>query len=406
MDFEPLSQLNMIIMGVQKNTENFIRDTFSITNAIYNSKNNSYELLKPEKEFESKKEYKKYISKYSNNICTLYKSDYIEEEDKLGTLLLDFLKYDFNNFDSFCKFVYKYGLPAISFNIEPNNNSNNPFNDCPKLNIKNDKNNIFYTEKDFLKVCKDNFKKRAKILIDYQTRFDAIIRFINNLFNLDYLDDLSIGERFYIYQMCDAPYYLGISTILLASATISYGINPMKDFGIPKEFKLEDFENFEKKAILLAKDIKSHPKEYNKKPSIYLKFNCTTIETACFISILHLVQNNTPIVICKNCGNYFIPSSKKNTLYCNNVFENGKTCQEIGAMITYNEKLKKDEITSLYRKTLSAKKMLANRNPDIPMYLEKYEQWKKEANEFKQDIKNGLKTEEEFKNWIEETRKK
>ena len=75
-------------------------------------------------------------------------------------------------------------------------------------------------------------------------------------------------------------------------------------------------------------------------------------------------------------------------------------------MITYNDKLKKDEVTALYRKTLSAKKMLANRNPDIPMYLEKYEKWKEETNKFKQDIKNGLKTEEQFKQWIEETRKK
>lgn len=49
--------------------------------------------------------------------------------------------------------------------------------------------------------------------------------------------------------------------------------------------------------------------------------------------------------------------------------------------------------------------MLANRNPDIPMYLEKYEQWKKEANEFKKDIKQGKRTEEEFLKWIEETRK-
>ena len=68
--------------------------------------------------------------------------------------------------------------------------------------------------------------------------------------------------------------------------------------------------------------------------------------------------------------------------------------------------LKKDEIISLYRKTLSAKKMLANRNPDIPMYLEKYEKWKNEANKFKKDIKQGLRTEEEFLKWIEETRKK
>lgn len=135
-------------------------------------------------------------------------------------------------------------------------------------------------------------------------------------------------------------------------------------------------------------------------------FNCHIIESACFITLLELIKNDTPIYVCKNCGKYFIPSSKKNTLYCNNIYEHGKTCQEIGAMITYNEKLKKDEINTLYRKTLSAKKMLANRNPDIPMYLEKYEKWKEEANKFKQDIKNGLKTEEQFKQWIEETRKK
>ena len=39
------------------------------------------------------------------------------------------------------------------------------------------------------------------------------------------------------------------------------------------------------------------------------------------------------------------------------------------------------------------------------MYLEKYEQWKKEANQFKKCIKEGKKTEEEFKEWIENTKK-
>lgn len=405
MDLELFASINMIIMGVNKNTEEFTRDTFSTVNALYNSNNNTYTLLKTEKEFNSENEYKKYISKYSNKICKLYKSDYVEEKQKLGTLLLDFLKYDFTNFDSFCNFVYKYGLPAISFNIALTTKLDNPFKSCSKLNIVNDKKNIFYTEEDFRKACKKNFKKRSEILIDYQTRFDAIIRFVNNIFNLDYLNNLSIPERFYIYQKCDALYYIGFSTILFSAATVSYGITPMKDFGIPKNPKPEDFKDFEKKAISLAKHMKCHPQEYNKNTDIYINFNCYSIETVCLISILHLVQNNTPISICRNCGNYFIPSSRRNTLYCDNIFENGKTCQEIGAMIAYNEKLKKDEITSLYRKTLSAKKMLANRNPDIPMYLEKYEQWKKEANQFKKDIKDGKKTEEEFKQWIEETRK-
>lgn len=49
--------------------------------------------------------------------------------------------------------------------------------------------------------------------------------------------------------------------------------------------------------------------------------------------------------------------------------------------------------------------MTANRNPDIPLYLEKYEKWKTEANQFKQDIKFGKKTQEQFKEWLEKTRK-
>ena len=99
-----------------------------------------------------------------------------------------------------------------------------------------------------------------------------------------------------------------------------------------------------------------------------------------------------------------IPENRNSSIYCNRIYKDKKTCKEIGANIAYNEKLKKDEVNALYRKTLSAKKMLANRNPDIPMYLEKYEKWKAEANQFKQDIKSGIKTQEEFKQWIEETK--
>ena len=177
-------------------------------------------------------------------------------------------------------------------------------------------------------------------------------------------------------------------------------------FSILNENMIFIDSSFEENVKNIAQKLKNDSRKYDNDIFSSLSFNCHTIETACLITLLELIKHDTPIYVCKNCGKYFIPSSKKNTLYCNNIYEHGKTCQEIGAMITYNEKLKKDEINSLYRKTLSAKKMLANRNPDIPMYLEKYEKWKNEANKFKKDIKQGLRTEEEFLKWIEETRKK
>lgn len=401
MKFDVVSRIYYMKMSTINNIELFTRDSFSTVNATYNKANDTYTILKERNEFKTKKEYTKYLSTYSDSICKLYKSDFTDEKNKLGTTLLKFLNYDFTNFNSFVEFIYNYGLPGLVFNSDTMDMTN-PFNEYANLNITNDKENIFFTEKDFISACKNNYEERKKILIEYQSQFKKIINFINNLSDLDYLKCFSLAERFYIYKQVDFANYSDMSIVLNSYISLAYDVQPMKYLIINS---YPDKGNFEENAKTISKYIKNYPTEYNDENFIFLCFNCHVIEAACFISIIELIKNNTPIYICKNCGNYFIPSSKKNTLYCNNIYEHGKTCQEIGAMITYNEKLKKDEINSLYRKTLSAKKMLANRNPDIPMYLEKYEQWKKDANQFKKDIKIGLKTEEEFKNWIEETRK-
>lgn len=402
MKFDIVSRIYYMKMSTINNIELFTRDAFSTVNATYNKANDTYTILKERNEFKTKKEYTKYLSTYSDSICKLYKSDFTDEKNKLGTTLLKFLNYDFTDFNSFVEFIYNYGLPALVFN-NGDKDIGNPFNEYTNLNITNDKKNIFLTEKDFILVCKNNYEERKEFLIDYQTQFKTIINFINNLLNLEYLENLSIAERFFIYKQADFTNYSDMSIVLNSYISLAYDVEPMKYLNMNLR---PNKGNFEKKAKALSEYIKNYPTEYNDELFISLCFNCHIIEAACFISILELIKNNTPIYICKNCGNYFIPSSKKNTLYCNNIYEHGKTCQEIGAMITYNEKLKKDEINSLYRKTLSAKKMLANRNPDIPMYLEKYEEWKNEANKFKKDIKQGKRTEEEFKKWIEETRKK
>lgn len=402
MKFDIVSRIYYMKMSTINNIELFTRDSFSTVNATYNKATNTYTILKERNEFKTKKEYTKYLSTYSDSICKLYKSDFTDEKNKLGTTLLKFLNYDFTNFNSFVEFIYNYGLPALVFN-NGDKDIDNPFNEYTNLNITNDKENIFLTEKDFILVCKNNYEERKEILIDYQSQFKTIINFINNLSNLDYLKCFSIAERFFIYKRADFTNYSDMSIVLNSYISLAYDIESMKYLNMNL---CTNQGNFEEKAKAISEYIKNYPTEYDDELFPSICFNCHIIESACFISILELIKNNTPIYICKNCGNYFIPSSKKNTLYCNNIYEHGKTCQEIGAMITYNEKLKKDEINSLYRKTLSAKKMLANRNPDIPMYLEKYEEWKNEANKFKKDIKQGKRTEEEFKKWIEETRKK
>lgn len=402
MKFDIVSTIYYMKLHITDNKELFTRDSFSTVNASYDKINNTYTILKERNEFKTKKEYNKYLSTYSSSICKLYKSDFVSEVNELGTLLLKFVNYDFTDFNRFVEFVREYGIPGIDF-YDVNKGPSNPFNKYINLNITNDKKNIFLTENDFIIVCKKIFEKRKKILIKYQSEFKKLINFTNNLSNLDYLSDFSIADRFYIYKYANDD-YMDMSLELSIFITLLYDVEPLKDFNPHLFYHVKS--SFEENAKTIAEKLKSSHQKYDNDLFLSFCFNCHTIESACFITLLELIKNNTPIYICKNCGKYFIPSSKKNTLYCDNIYEHGKTCQEIGAMITYNEKLKKDEINALYRKTLSAKKMLANRNPDIPIYLEKYEKWKEEANKFKDDIRQGLRTQEDFKNWIEKTRKK
>ena len=402
MKFDIVSTIYYMKLHITDNKELFTRDSFSTVNASYDKINDTYTILKERNEFKTKKEYNKYLSTYSSSICKLYKSDFVSKVNELGTLLLKFVNYDFTDFNRFIEFVREYGIPGIDF-YDVNKGPSNPFNKYINLNITNDKKNIFLTENDFIVVCKKIFEKRKKILIKYQSEFKKLINFTNNLSNLDYLSDFSIADRFYIYKYANDD-YMDMSLELSIFITLLYDIEPLKDFNPHSFYHVKS--SFEENAKTIAEKLKSSHQKYDNDLFLSFCFNCHTIESACFITLLELIKNDTPIYVCKNCGKHFIPSSKKNTLYCDNIYEHGKTCQEIGAMITYNEKLKKDEVNALYRKTLSAKKMLANRNPDIPMYLEKYERWKEEANKFKDDIKQGLKTQEDFKNWIEETRKK
>lgn len=402
MKFDIVSTIYYMKLHIANDREIFTRDSFSPVIASYNKNNDTYTILKERNEFKTKKEYNKYLSTYSNSICKLFKSDFVSEANELGTLLLKFINYDFTDFNCFVEFVREYGIPGIDF-YDVNKGPSNPFNKYINLNITNDKKNIFLTENDFIIVCKKIFEKRKKILIKYQSEFKKLINFTNNLSNLDYLSDFSIADRFYIYKYANDD-YMDMSLELSIFITLLYDIEHLKDFNPHSFYHVKS--SFEENAKTIAEKLKSSHQKYDNDLFLSFCFNCHTIESACFITLLELIKNDTPMYVCKNCGKHFIPSSKKNTLYCDNIYEHGKTCQEIGAMITYNEKLKKDEVNALYRKTLSAKKMLANRNPDIPMYLEKYEKWKEEANNFKKDIREGLRTQEDFKKWIEETRKK
>lgn len=126
------------------------------------------------------------------------------------------------------------------------------------------------------------------------------------------------------------------------------------------------------------------------------------LEGIMFATFFELVRRNKVVRKCKNCGRYFIPGNRSDTLYCDNPSPEAPemTCKEYGTRRLWYERQKEDELATLSRKIASAKGMLAKRNPDIPEYAASYEYFKAERLLWKKAVEEGSKTKEEYREWL------
>ena len=120
------------------------------------------------------------------------------------------------------------------------------------------------------------------------------------------------------------------------------------------------------------------------------------------VSFFDIGSRGKTIRQCKNCGKYFIPIKRADTLYCDNPSPEAPemTCKEYGSRRLWYERQKDDELATLSRKIASAKGMLAKRNPDISEYAESYEYFKKQRLLWMKEVKAGHKTREEYREWL------
>ncbi len=54
------------------------------------------------------------------------------------------------------------------------------------------------------------------------------------------------------------------------------------------------------------------------------------------------------ITLCQNCNRFFEPKTKKVTLYCDRVTENGMTCKKVGAVSKYQNSIDDDSVLKKY----------------------------------------------------------
>lgn len=70
-----------------------------------------------------------------------------------------------------------------------------------------------------------------------------------------------------------------------------------------------------------------------------------------YVLLIHKFIELNPIVCkCQACNRFFIPKTKKKTLYCDRVLKTGKTCKETAPALKHKLEAMKDEVISTFDK--------------------------------------------------------
>lgn len=319
-----------------------------------------------------KTNYAKFISKKK---LVDYDADLDILIQPIGTLLLDFINIDLSNPMYFKKFIYKYGLNIIS-NLDKSK-------DLPTY--------LTYTAKEF-NTHFENFCETTKnTLVKIQNDFKNCINFC--YFNTDKsLGLLTSMQKYYISYHCASENIF----ITYKPSLEKYSKGISIDF---ESFFTTDVtsENYTNKELL--KRVSN--KNFAFSPYSYV---CTKLENALFLSFINILNiERLEIKTCENCGKYFIPLSKSNEKFCTNYISanSKKTCRDVGAFNSYNNKVKDNEIEFLIRKTSSYFSMQVKRNPDIDIYKKKNEDWKKNYKVQRLKFRNNEITKDELISWID-----
>lgn len=244
----------------------------------------------------------------------------------------------------------------------------------------------------------DNDDEYLNTYAAYNTFCDYLI---GELFN-PYLCTQKILEEYF-----NNPQFHNNPKVILAifDLGIMYSIQDWREHMI-------DFERYEmdrnvrrNNVISTIKDyITQNTDDYNS-PGTYIIKDIKELNTLAFT---YIYGKDLLIKKCENCGKYFIPLNRSDEKYCDRTSpqDSKKTCKEYGAQKAWIEKIKNNEAIGLYRKIYMSKQMLAKRNPDICEYKTSFEKYKEQSSQWKADVKSGIKTEQEFIEWLKQVKEK
>lgn len=288
------------------------------------------------------------------------------EKVKLGFQLCDFINTDFSNINSIKEFVNKYGIGTIAH----------------LSNIKIYQN---YSKKEYNEMIDDVIQKVKEKLNIYKNAFISDIIYIYNLNELEELKDLTPAKRLYILRE-------------------SKKVSKVRRLYDPDNLKLSlnNFGDFTKVSITEENYAQEIAKTVSNEDLSAYCFESNDIVQTFIIELFEMAEiENIVIKKCKNCGKFFVPDNRVDEIYCNNIYENNKTCKEVGPFRTKQKLMKENDDLRIYRNVYQKLLLRTRRNPENDKYEKDFEQFKLKNIELKEKIEKGKLTQEEYMEWLE-----
>lgn len=293
--------------------------------------------------------------------------------------ILDFISYDFNVFNDYLLFFINF----FDYFIDKLDSK-----DINKIEL-----DTLYPVSEIVEIAKKYYEKEKQNLIYHQSIFKKCIDFIyciNNPLEKE-MEDLTAKQKFFLYSSLYPNTFKDFFQDFHTTNLLEYNYD---NFPIKKEdIMLAD-------ASTLISTIKDFDPSGRHISNLH-QFVTNNLFTALYTTLFYLVSiNKLQIKLCGNCNRYFL-TPKKNVTYCDRITENNMTCKDIGSIEQQKRKLESEPLYKKCRRIQQKKCVYAKRYENNAFYKNDYETFNKISKQFKDDIKNGKATEEEFNKWLD-----
>lgn len=291
----------------------------------------------------------------------------VQKDNRIGTLLCNFLNCNFKAIQSVKNFVQEYSLTL--------------FAEITKTEFKNT-----YTANEYENVINELVEKSGDKLESIKEDFISDVNYLFNVNQLEEIKDLSPLQRFYVLTMSKN-----------CSKALSHFENDKLNIALGDLSRISEPLNIidEEQAIEIAK--------VNKDRILQIPYTFES-KDICQLLIIELQEivcmDKFEIKKCKNCGKYFVPEKRTDELYCNNIYEDGRTCKEIGSFKVKQKMINDDDDLRTYRNVYQKLLLRTRRNPENLQYEKEFENFKEDNRKMREKLDKGKITYEEYVEWL------